>query len=105
MRKLALVAALGCTLALGGCITVGGNLGPSPRPDVISEARRIAVMVCGFEPTFKTVADIFLSGVPGLSTATAIAHAICGAITRPQARRGARPKVAGVTIQGRMVRR
>lgn len=102
MRKLLCVSAL--VFALNGCASTGTGTGPTPA-DVIAEARNIAVAACGFLPAVSTVAGILAAGNPALTTASAVASAICAAVTAPAAARGTRiPTVNGVPVQGSFVK-
>lgn len=94
--------------ALSGCATFQPGGGPTPPTNVeqqttavINQVQSITTSVCSFLPTAATIASIFIAG---LETPTAIANAICKAVTNKGARRGAVMKVRGVTVRGRFVR-
>jgi hypothetical protein len=89
-------------MSLTGCATPG-----TPGSIDVSQVQAIATQVCGFVPTAETVISIFASGNPIYQTASAIANAICGAVTAPKSarRRGAAvPTVSGVPVHGTFVR-
>lgn len=98
MRKLMLSATT--ALFLSGCATTG--TGGLDIPGVIAQVQSITASVCMFIPTAETVAGILAAGNPILGTATAVADAICAAVTKKGARLGvgAAPTVAGVPIHG-----
>jgi len=102
MRMLLIAAA---SLALTACTTTSGTSGS----DTIARAQAYARAACQFLPTAETVADIIKAGDARLSTAKAIADAICLAIN-PQAPGNASalltrvaPAVDGVPIKGQHV--
>jgi hypothetical protein len=88
-------------LLLSGCATTG-VLGPI----TVANVQTLTISVCSFLPTAGTIENILLANVPGLTTAQAIAQAICNALVPAKSsRRGAAaPNVAGVPIHGRFVR-
>ena len=107
------------TLGLVGC---AGTLPPLPTPTVstgslnvtqikgaIAEVKRIAVQACAFEPTERTVAAILSTlGVPVIGGLSEIAQQICTSVTTAPLADGPgdhRPRVAGIIIRGRHVRR
>lgn len=105
MRKLAIAAALASALSFGGCATVPGGVGGGT--DTISQVQQIAATVCFFVPTAATIAGILAAGNPALQSASAIATAICNAITAPKmsSRRGAAaPRVGRVAVYGTYLR-
>lgn len=102
MRKFLMAIPLAAALTFGGCATTGTNI------DIIAAVQAATVQACKFLPTAQTVADIFAAGNPLLVTASAVAVAICAAVS-PQAlaakkRGGAAPTVAGVVVHGKFVR-
>jgi hypothetical protein len=98
MRKL--LATIVLVGGLSGCATTS----TIPRIDV-EEVRLIAVQVCGFLPLVESVAEIIAAGNPALATGSAVANAICAAVTRASAIRGVIPVVNGVPVKGRFVAR
>jgi len=96
--RIFIAPALALAITVGGCATTGT---PS---SIVAEVQAIATQVCAYVPTAETVLNILGAGIPGLTNATAIADAICKAVTKPTARRGAsRPTVAGVAVRGHFV--
>ncbi|HEX8838214.1 MAG TPA: hypothetical protein VF748_14830 [Candidatus Acidoferrum sp.] len=113
MRKALFV--LLAMLPLSGCASLQAVFPNAPTPQqLITDAQNAAVAVCQFLPTAETVAGIIATGNPALATATAIANAICGAVS-PKAvpgnvsvrrlinRSGAVPTVSGVPIYGQFI--
>lgn len=102
MRMLLLAAVAG--LALASCTTTDPVTGEPVVMDVQSAARA----ACRFLPTAETVAGIIATGDPRLATASAIARAICDALS-PDTPAGimtllkAAPIVNGVVIRGTRV--
>jgi hypothetical protein len=83
---------------------------PVAKGQVVADAKKI----CGYVADAGPVVDIIASGTPGLSTADAIAAAICkavasqptpvaGAEAAPSPIRTSPPVVAGVVVTGRCV--
>jgi hypothetical protein len=99
MRKSMHTAALALFVAFGGCATTSNT-------DLVSEVQAITTTACSFVPTADTI--IALSGSsPALTTAAALADAICAAVTPKPAssKRGVTlPTVNGVVIHGSFVR-
>lgn len=104
MRKILLSGALAAGFILSGCATTGTD-----QKAFIEQVRQAAVAVCGFLPTAQTVGSIILAGNPAFVTASAIANAICAAVTAPEVKalgpRRAPPVVAGVVIHGEFIRK
>lgn len=104
MRIALLSAVVG--LALAGCTTVDPGTGEDV---VVNDVRSAAKAACRFLPTAETVAEIIATGDPRLSTASAIARAICAALD-PQTPAGimtlykAAPTLNGVVIRGEFVK-
>jgi hypothetical protein len=114
MRSLLKVGAVAIALGLAGC-----SLLPWHQGDVnaqVAEVQELTKKACSFLPTAQTVAAIITAGDPTVAGASAIAKAICDAVTKsaeaPQAPLGAAPKkaeecpygkVAGVCIEGKKV--
>jgi hypothetical protein len=97
LRKFMLAAPVAVALSLGGCAGVD-------TATVISQVQQAAVLACGFLPTAATVANILAAGNPALQVASAVATAICTAVTAKGARRGgAIPNVNGVEVHGKFV--
>lgn len=101
MRMLILASA--ASLALASCST---TTDPIPgQPSQIEAVQSAAATACRFLPAAETVAEILASGDPRLTTASAVARAICAALA-PQAPAGvatlfsAPPTVDGVVISG-----
>lgn len=106
MRKHAIGVFVAAGLILGGCASTGDR--PSFE-NIVSQTQNIAVRVCSFLPTANTILEILSVGSPALSTASAIANAICAAVVTEsrQVRRGTSPKVAtvgGVVVRGKFVK-
>lgn len=97
MKKQLLLVPL-LVLTMSGCSAldkVAANVG---------DVQSLAVKACAFLPTAETVRAILAAGSPTLTTSSAIASAICAAIS-PKAGPGAgRATVAGVAIEGLKVR-
>lgn len=83
-RSLGAALALACGLALSGCGTVSltsPNTGPiSSGTGIAAKVVQVTQATCQFIPTASTIASILSSAVPGLSTANAVARAICEAV-------------------------
>jgi len=95
LRKFMLAGAV--ALSLGGCAGVD-------TATVISQVQQATVLACGFLPTATTVANILAAGNPAVSAVSAVATAICTAVTSKGVRRGgAIPNVNGVDVHGRFV--
>jgi uncharacterized lipoprotein YajG len=96
-----IIAALLTALMLAGCATLpttGGN---------VAQVQALARQACGFVPLARTVTELFT--VAG-GTAFAIAAKICAAVENNPMTEGARggrtvPRVNGVPLEGRFVRR
>jgi len=76
--------------------------------DVADEVMEKTVDACGFLPTAATVVNIVAAGNPSLMTATAIAGAICAAVTPKHPVMGLYepvPMVAGVPIEGTFIKK
>ncbi|MCO6386339.1 hypothetical protein [Aliihoeflea sp. 40Bstr573] len=100
MRMLILASA--ASLALASCSTTDPVTGePSP----IENVQSATAAACRFLPAAETVAEILASGDTRLTTASAVARAIC-AVVADQAPAGvatlfsAPPTVNGVVIRG-----
>lgn len=121
MKKLLLTAFLGA--ALVGCSTTNGTptIGGIPITTIEQQVQTDVLQICAFVPTAQTIANVVTAavGVPGLSTAFAIATGICNAVTtapagsisasvsraRVMLKRGvAPPTYIGVPIYGSFVR-
>jgi len=102
---LSVLAVLALGAALAGCQTINPTTGDVVK---VTDVRTAAVAACGFLPTAETVASIIRTNDPKLATASAIAEAICAAITAKPSNSGAVtlfsvpsvPKVNGVPIKG-----
>jgi hypothetical protein len=102
IRKLFFAAPVAAAIALGGC---AGTVTATSVATTIADVQQAAVLACGFLPTAATVASILSGGNPLVSTASAIAQAICTAVTAKAVRRGGpAPSVGGVVIHGRFVK-
>jgi hypothetical protein len=105
MRNTILSVAFAGTL-LAGCASVGGV--PTVLGISAAEVQQDAIAICSFLPTASTVANIIAVGNPLLTTAEAIAQAICASVTAPPVastlRRVGTPTVAGVVIKGRFIK-
>ena len=99
MRKLMLGAAMAAFAVLGGCATTANT-------DIVAEVQSITTAVCSFVPTADTIIAITGSS-PALTTAAAVAQAICAAVTPKAAslKRATLPAVNGIVIHGSFVRR
>ena len=99
------LAVVGCLL-LAGCGTTG--LGSSVSTQQVSakikEVQEWTKTICKFVPTVGTIANI-LSGGQAMPV-TAIADAICNAVTTAPLADGGRrtPKVNGVVVKGKFVK-
>ncbi len=103
LRNTILAGSLALTLC--GCATSGGvtTIGGLD----VKTIQSTAVAVCGFLPTAATVGNIIAAGNPILTTAEAIAEAICAAVSPAKAATrhgGALPTVSGVVIKGKSLR-
>ena len=103
MLKLLKVAAVVGMMSLGGCATMGGLSAPT-----VAQVQAAAVAACSFLPTAATVANIIAAGNPLVTTAGAIAQAICSALASSSVRSSARlratqPMVGNVVIHGRFL--
>jgi hypothetical protein len=99
MNKSMLVVVLALSAALGACAT-------TPNDDIVAEVQTITTTACSFVPTADTIIALVGSG-PTLTTAAAIADAICAAVTPKLAsskRRATPPTVNGIVIHGSFVR-
>jgi hypothetical protein len=86
MNRTLLAGALSCSLAgLGACTTTGGT----STADIIAQAQAAAVLACAYAPTASAIANIIAAGDPTVATATAIANAVCSAVTRTSVSRSA----------------
>lgn len=104
IRHALISVAFGVALFVASCST---------RPeDIVGEVRQIAASLCSFEPAITTVVQLFALGIPGLSTASQIAQAICDQVrNQPRAlskdgrlRLSRTPTIHGVRINGEFVR-
>jgi hypothetical protein len=90
------------SFALTGCNFPAGGVGPDPNT-VVTDAE----VLCNFLPAIDTVTAIIATGAPGLTTAEAIAEAICGSLPKGAARVAllsrAHPTVAGVPVNGQFI--
>lgn len=100
-------------LALVGCSS-------EKREETIAQVQKLTVQICSFLPSVKTVSDILSAGNPVVTGATAVAQAICDAVTaNPTGVQPATflqiedeakptekpcPEVNGVCIQGEFVK-
>ena len=91
---------IACAFTLSACNTVTGPNGT--KVSLISEVQSDAKTACKFIPTAGTILGIVAAGVPALSEATAVAKAICSAVSGPG--KAATPMVAGVRIEGDFVK-
>jgi len=98
-----LIIASAASLALASCST---TVDPIPgQPSQIEAVQSAATAACQFLPAAETVADILASGDTRLTTASAVARAICAALAI-EAPAGvatlfsAPPMVADVVIRG-----
>ena len=103
LRTLKFALPLAGMIALGGCGTTGGLSAPT-----IAQVQAAAVAACSFLPTATTVAQIISAGNPLVTTAGAIAQAICSALATSSVKSSARlhavqPMVGNVVIHGRFV--
>lgn len=107
LKAYALALALVSGIGLGGCSTItdpatGQTTQVPPNiSEIIAQVQAACTTACKFIPTAGTIASIVSAGNPGVIGATAIADAICAAITKaaPMAgRKGA--SVNGVVVNG-----
>jgi hypothetical protein len=101
LRKIALFIPV--SVLLTACDLVTTPINPN---DVVADTQKI----CGFISDLGPIEQIIAKSAPGLSTADAVAEAICAAIptkataaaaTTAEAKRALVPMVAGVRITGR----
>lgn len=89
MKKLLSVVLVCGAASLAGCGKTVDGTGPSPSVgDLVSEAQKAAVAICGFAPAGQIVANVIATAVPGgamIVTAAAIGSAICAAFAPPKA--------------------
>lgn len=103
---------LALAFSLAGCAAVGttGSVSPTSLVTFEQDVQAAAVQACGFLPTAETVAGIIATGNPIVSTAGAVANAICDAVLPAKAAHAAGkpmaiiPTVAGVIVHGKFVR-
>lgn len=106
MRNLLTASLLIVGLALGGC--AGSVPGITPSTDIagtIAQVQSATTTVCRFLPTAETVINIiatFTEVGAAAAPITAVADAICAAVTKKSARRGG-ARVRGVVIKGRFL--
>jgi hypothetical protein len=97
-------------LALAGCAANSSVVTPTNLVTFEQDVQAAAVAACGFLPTAETVAGIIATGNPIVTTAGAVANAICFAVAPAKAAHLAGrqmaviPSVAGVIIHGKFVR-
>jgi len=102
MKHLLLIAA--CAVPLAACQTTAGGGSSS----LIDEIQAAAVTACAYLPTVETVANI-LSQNPAVSTASAVADAICK-VVKPSTALSARLKTEapinlfGIKVTGEFVK-
>ena len=103
MRKLFMSGVF--ALSLAGCSTLGSGGAPVDLAGFIAQVQATTSAVCAFLPTAETVAGIIATGNPIVTTAGAVANAICAAVAPAKAGklRAAQPTVAGVAIHGRFI--
>ena len=98
-------AILSTTLAMGGCATMGGT--PVDLTSFVAQVQATTSAVCSFLPTAETVASIIATGNPIVTTAGAVASAICAAVAPAKVagklKRATAPTVAGVAIHGKFL--
>lgn len=103
---ISMAAAAVAGLMLAGCTTTDPSTGETI---AVTDVQSAAKAACRFLPTAETVADIIATGDSRLSTASAIARAICAALD-PQTPAGimtlykAAPTLNGVVIRGEFVK-
>lgn len=75
----------------------------------VDAVQNATVQACGFLPTAATVGNILAAGDPNMLAATAVATAICAAVTKPTAPVMGLiepvPTVNGVPIEGTFVKK
>ena len=108
MRKLIIAAIAALTLA--GCATSGN--GPSPSsPDYVQQLIATVAKQCPFVLAVGTASQLIAQAsgngaiAIGVGTVNQLASAVCSAISKPTALRGAKPVVNGVRIEGTYVNR
>jgi hypothetical protein len=105
MRYLIAGFVLAACFALTACDPPANPAAPQVQA-VVTQVQQTTASACAFVPTAETVAGIFFSGNAAYQTATAIADAVCRAVSNKSVRRGAGPpKVAGVVVKGHSVSR
>ena len=93
-------------LSLAGCSTLGTGGAPLDLTSFIAQVQATSSAVCSFLPTAETVASIIATGNPIVTTANAVANAICAAVAPAKAAgklRASQPAVAGVAIHGKFL--
>lgn len=80
MKKLAIVAVLLGTAALGGCAGMTAASLAAQVSAIEAEVQADANLVCGFVPTVATIAAIIPGGAMVAPAAASIAEAICAAV-------------------------
>ena len=93
------------TLLVAGCGSFTNPFNGQTVTITPADVQAAAVQACGFLPTAATVAGI-LTASPYLATATAVASAICAAVTptKSASKLGAAvPMVNGVVVHGKWV--
>lgn len=71
----------------------------------VTDVQAAAIKVCAFVPTTTTVINLLAAAIPGLSTASALANAICQAVTPAKAGEVVgTARVHGVPIEGNFAR-
>ena len=100
LRKFMLAVPVAAALSLSGC----AGITAATTATIISQVQQATVLACGFLPTASTIANILAAGNPAVQAVSAVATAICTAVTAKVARRGgAIPNVNGVAVHGRFV--
>lgn len=100
MRAILAVAVLAVAPMIAGCESMRGGDGSV----AVGDVQALAVKACSFLPVAETVKAIIDVKSPALNTSAAVASAICEALA-PKAGPGAgKATVAGVPIQGLVVR-
>lgn len=95
MLRKTLIACI-ATIGLAGCDLTSST-------PTAAQVQAAAVAACNFLPTASTVANLIASNNASLSSAEAIAKAICAAVTASSGKLRGAPNVNGIDIHGRFV--
>jgi len=80
IKKALAASTVAVGLVLGGCQSTSTGGGISDPSGIIAQVQALARGACRFVPTAATVAEILAAGNPAVSTASAVAGAVCAAV-------------------------